>query len=246
MSIRTFNYRAKPGNPYNFPPAAAPNPMIVSHGKNSIANPKNIQFTSLYAGQPINPDQNAPQLRSRPGTSKNPQGLRPGDQRPSTTAGNQNYSRLQPVYANSEHQIEGPPQISNPMFVGRRNPAKQDPRKDIQIDDNEFYYGEGSDPYKQSLVEQNMYQVLHDHRDCMKAKCLEAKPPVIKKSVYTRDYVPFDRDEPIRGEANSNKPPYKPILPIDVDTTYAVDLFYNRPSINLNREYRTNQKNPQI
>ena len=108
------------------------------------------------------------------------------------------------------------------MFMGRSRRPAADPKKDIQIDDAEFYFPEDADPYKQSIVEQNMYQVLHDHRDCMKAKCLEAKAPVIKKSVYTKDYIPFDRDEPIRGDANSRNPPYKPILPIDTDTTYGV------------------------
>lgn len=108
----------------------------------------------------------------------------------------------------------------NPMFGNRSRKAKEDTAPAIEINDDDFYYH--NDPTKESIVEQNMYQIMHDHRDVMKAKCLEVKPPVIKKSIYNKDFIPFERDEPIRGDANSAQPPYKPFMPFDQDTIYGV------------------------
>ena len=48
-----------------------------------------------------------------------------------------------------------------------------------------------------------MYQILKDHSDCMNGKCLEAKLPFLKQSLYKRDFVPQAFDKPIIGAANN-------------------------------------------
>ena len=221
--------------------AAPTNPYIVSHGKNSQKNPKDPHFTSMFANQQVPQGDNMmPTLggrvaetsgKQRPGTTANvrPAPMSNGVSRPTTGANNQgvngwvgnngNAPNRGGVPAVSSYPNQGGPGGVNPMFGNRSRKAQED-KPQIDINDDDFYYN--NDPTQETLVEQNMYQILHDHRDCMKAKCLEVKPPVIKKSIYTKDYVPFDRDEPIRGDANSAKPPYKPFMPIDTDTTYGV------------------------
>lgn len=77
---------------------------------------------------------------------------------------------------------------------------------------------------KESVVEKNIYQVLNDHRDCMTGKCLEAKLPILKKSVYMKDYVPQPFSEVIRGAANNPWEAFKPEGRIPIDSTYRVGL----------------------
>ena len=236
--MRTFALRGnntKQGG-YEQPQVAA-NPYVVSHGKNIGQSSRNSQYGNMFEHQQVSGGDNMmPSLggtvvngsgRSRPGTSAQ-QGRPPIRQnnglRPNTAADiNQRANGWTGANADASQGSRNGGQNqfnTNPMFGNRSRKAKEDQAPAIDINDTDFYYN--TDPAKESIVEQNMYQIMHDHRDCMKAKCLEVKPPVIKKSIYNKDFVPFDRDEPIRGDANSAQPPYKPFLPMDTDTLYGV------------------------
>jgi hypothetical protein len=171
-------------------------------------------------GTPMNNNPANPSYSKRPNTSGV---VRGGPQYPNGRPAMATSSFVPPGVQNGQN-----PAI-NPMFGNRtRNVANNQP--DIVIDDKEFEYPEGSDPYKETLFEQNVYQVLHDHRDCMKPNCLEVKPPVVKKSVYTQDYPEFPIDP---AEPCQKAPPFKPKLPIDTDTTYRVISVLSRLNTNL-------------
>lgn len=89
------------------------------------------------------------------------------------------------------------------------------------VNDSEFIIYDDNKP-KESIVEQNMYQILHDHKDCLKGKCLEARLPVLKQSLYKKDFVPMAFDSVIRGAANNPWEVFKPNGKLAIDSTHRV------------------------
>lgn len=249
--MRTFALRGDPTRQAgNQGPAVGANPYIVSHGKNSQKGVRDAQFAGMFAAEPVGYGDNTmpgfngraggdPSGKSRPGTVANPRpSLRSnGGARPMISGNNQGMSGWvgqngaavnRGIPASSSYPNQGASSNLNPMFGNRTRKAEED-KPVINISDEEFY--DNNDPNKETIVEQNMYQILHDHRDCMKPKCLEVKPPIIKNSIYTKDFVPFPFEEPIKGDANSPGDPYKPVFPIDTDTTYGVAYGLRRMTI---------------
>lgn len=111
------------------------------------------------------------------------------------------------------------PLFANPQ--SRQRAGTREKLASITIDDADFYYGLNGEKAKESIVEQNMYDILKQNNKAMKAKCLEAKLPIMKKSIYAKDYVEQPFDIPIRGDANTFES-FKPIVPIDTETIHRV------------------------
>lgn len=76
-----------------------------------------------------------------------------------------------------------------PMGAGESNPYIN---KALEIDDSEFYRAgwENGRPEANTVLERNFYSILKNHPD-MKVKCLEAKYPIQKQSIYKNDFVPM-------------------------------------------------------
>lgn len=248
MSVRTFQLRGDPNKPnaYVGGPGSAPNPYIVSHGKNSQTAKNDPKYNGMFSNDAGAPAQYQPTDSRRTGALRpntTASGVRPGFQGQGATVAPNNFFTSQTPAVPSAAQRPGTTPVGNrpgqpapapPLFGSKPRRANESNIPLPVVSDQDFEYGEGEDPYKETVVEQNMFQILHDHRDCMKPGCLEVKPPVIKKSVYNKDFVQFPRDEPIYGDAN-NPTPYKAHLPIDTDTTNKVGLFSCRPTSRLSR-----------
>ena len=125
---------------------------------------------------------------------------------------------------------------SNPYL--KKKP--EDLAKSIHIDESEFFKSmdpNAVDNTKETVLEQNMAQVLNDHWDARKGVCepchvpkqLVAYAKMPKKSVYGREFgVPDTKNiEPIFGEANSPQDRYvPPTPPMDTASMYGVRSAY--------------------
>lgn len=93
------------------------------------------------------------------------------------------------------------------------------------IDDAEFIIDSSAVHPRDSMVEQNMYQILHDHNDVISAKCLEAKLPILKQSLYKKDFVPKPFGTVIRGAANNPWEIFKDDAKLPINSLHRVSIF---------------------
>lgn len=138
---------------------------------------------------------------------------------------------------------KGPAQVSfNPDIYGAKtsNPylkkKPEDLASSIHIDESEFFKSldpKAIDNTKETVLEQNIAQVLNDHWDARKKICepcsvpkqLVAYAKMPKKTIYGKDYgLPDTKNiEPIFGEANSPQDRYvPPSPPMDTASMYGV------------------------
>lgn len=107
------------------------------------------------------------------------------------------------------------------MRTGKSEAAKKDKFAGIAVDDSEFY----TDPtayQKESVLEQNIEWVLTQHKDCLRGKCLEAKLPILKQSLYKKDYVPHPHQKVIKEDSLNPWNGFKPNASLPINSTHRV------------------------
>lgn len=95
------------------------------------------------------------------------------------------------------------------------------------INDSEFRINSETLCPKDSMVEQNMYQILHDHGDTIRGKCLEAKLPILRQSLYKKDFTPKAFSSVIRGAANNPWDIFKPDAKLSINSIQRVCQYIN-------------------
>lgn len=93
--------------------------------------------------------------------------------------------------------------------------------QEITIPDSDFIIRDEALP-RESLVQQNIYQIMHDHMDVIGSKCLEAKLPVLKQSLYKKDFVPMPIDASIRGSSSNPVGAFKANAKLPINSIHRV------------------------
>lgn len=102
---------------------------------------------------------------------------------------------------------------------------KIDRSKLAKIDDSEFIVDPTASQNKETVLEKNIEWVLTKHKDCMSGKCLEEKLPLLKQSLYKKDYVTHPYQKVIKETSLNPWNGFKPNVSLPIDSTHRVHVY---------------------